>query len=77
MMFGPHMQKAVSVMAPQEQRGFYFSVYGTSQLLSRGLGPILGGLLLGWSGGETLFTVLAALMVVAGYAQFKVIKRLA
>ncbi|QMV40740.1 MDR family MFS transporter [Cohnella cholangitidis] len=76
MMFGPHMQKAVSVMAPQDQRGFYFSVYGTSQLLSRGLGPILGGLLLEWSGGETLFTVLAALMVVAGYAQFKVIKRL-
>ncbi|WP_239618308.1 MDR family MFS transporter [Cohnella mopanensis] len=75
MMFGPHMQKAVSVMAPKEQRGFYFSVYGTSQLLSRGLGPILGGLLLSWSNGEVLFTVLAALMLVAGYAQVRVIRK--
>jgi MFS family permease len=73
MLFGPHMQKAISIMAPKEQRGFYFSVYGASNLLSRGLGPILGGLLFSWSNGEVLFTVLAALLVFAGFAQYRVV----
>jgi len=75
MIFGPHIQKVVSVMAPPEQRGFYFSVYGTSNMLSRGLGPILGGLLLSWGGGETLFTVLAVLMLVAGHFMFRTIRK--
>ncbi|WP_373229446.1 MDR family MFS transporter [Cohnella sp.] len=74
MIFGPHTQKAISVMAPKEQRGFYFSVYGASHLLSRGLGPILGGLLLSWSGGEVLFTVLAVLLIVAGIAQYRMMR---
>jgi MFS family permease len=74
MLFGPHMQKAISIMAPKEQRGFYFSVYGASNLLSRGLGPILGGLLFSWSNGEVLFTVLAALLVVAGFVQYRVVR---
>jgi MFS family permease len=76
MIFGPHMQKVISVMAPKEQRGFYFSVYGASQLLTRGLGPILGGLLLSWSNGEVLFTVLAVLLVFAGFAQYRVVRNL-
>jgi MFS family permease len=74
MLFGPHMQKAISIMAPKEQRGFYFSVYGASNLLSRGLGPILGGLLFSWSNGEVLFTVLSALLVVAGFVQYRVVR---
>ncbi|WP_115994450.1 MDR family MFS transporter [Cohnella lupini] len=77
MIFGPHIQKAVSVMAPEDQRGFYFSVYGTSQLLSRGLGPILGGLMLSWANGQALFAAIAVLLVVAGYAQYRVIKKYA
>lgn len=74
MIFGPHMQKVISIMAPAEQRGFYFAVYGASHLLSRGLGPILGGLLLSWSGGELLFTVLAVVMLLAGLAQYRVVR---
>lgn len=74
MIFGPHMQKAISVMAPEEQRGFYFSVYGTSHLLSRGLGPILGGLLLSWAGGEVLFIAVAALLAVTGVIQYRVVR---
>ncbi|QJD83954.1 MDR family MFS transporter [Cohnella herbarum] len=77
MIFGPHMQKSVSIMAPEEQRGFYFSVYGSSQLLSRGLGPILGGLMLSWSNGETLFVALAVLIGIAGFLQVKVIRKYA
>lgn len=77
MIFGPHIQKVISIMAPKEQRGFYFSVYGASHLLSRGLGPILGGLLLSWSNGEVLFTVLAVLLIVAGIAQYRMLRRIA
>jgi MFS family permease len=76
MIFGPHTQKAISIMAPEEQRGFYFSVFGASHLLSRAVGPILGGLLLSWSGGEILFTVLAVLLVVAGIVQYRVVRSL-
>ncbi|TVX98047.1 MFS transporter [Cohnella terricola] len=75
MIYGPHIQKVVSLMAPADQRGFYFSVYGTSQMLSRGLGPILGGLLLNWGGGEALFTVLAVLMLVAGHFMYRAIRK--
>jgi MFS family permease len=77
MMFGPHAQKLISLMAPEEQRGFYFSVYGASQLLTRGLGPILGGMMLGWTNGEWLFTVLAALILVAGIGQYRVFRQYA
>ncbi len=77
MLFGPHIQKAISVMAPKEQRGFYFSVYGASHLLSRGIGPILGGLVFSWSSGQTLFTVLAILLTVAGIAQYRVVRNFA
>ncbi|MFC5405442.1 MDR family MFS transporter [Cohnella soli] len=77
MVNGPHMQKAVSLLAPEEQRGFYFSVYGSSQMLSRGLGPIAGGAILVWANGETLFTMLAVLLLLAGFGQYKVLKRVA
>ncbi|MFC5468897.1 MDR family MFS transporter [Cohnella suwonensis] len=74
MVNGPHTQKSVSLMAPEEQRGFYFSVFGSSQMLSRGLGPIVGGALMEWTNGETLFTVLAALLLLAGLGQYRVLK---
>lgn len=74
MIFGPHAQKVISVMAPKEQRGFYFSVYGASHLLSRGIGPIVGGLLFSWSNGEVLFTVLAVLLIIAGIAQYRMLR---
>ncbi|MBB6674440.1 MDR family MFS transporter [Cohnella nanjingensis] len=74
MAFGPHTQKVISVLAPAEQRGFYFSVYGASNLLSRGLGPILGGLLLSRTNGEVLFTVLAALILVSGFGLYRVVR---
>ncbi|WP_052476226.1 MFS transporter [Cohnella kolymensis] len=74
MMYGPQMQKVISIMAPAEQRGFYFSVYGASHLLSRGLGPILGGILLSWGGGETLFTALAVVMALTGIVMYRVVR---
>ncbi|TJY39718.1 MFS transporter [Cohnella pontilimi] len=75
MMNGPHMQKVISLMASEEKRGYYFTVFGASRLLAQGLGPILGGLLLASTNGETLFTVLAVLLAGAGVAQYRVMKR--
>jgi MFS family permease len=75
MMYGPHMQKVISLMAAEEKRGYYFTVFGASRLLAQGLGPILGGLLLAKTNGETLFTVLAVLLAASGIAQYRVMKR--
>ncbi|MCC3376736.1 MFS transporter [Cohnella sp. REN36] len=71
---GPHSQKAISILAPPEQRGFYFSVYGASYLLARGIGPILGGALLSQSSGEVLFTVLAVLIAASGFGLYRVVR---
>jgi MFS family permease len=75
MINGPHMQKVISLMAAEEKRGYYFAVFGASRLLGQGLGPILGGLMLAWSNGEVLFTLLAVILAAAGFAQFRVMRR--
>ena len=76
MLFGPHYQKAISIMAPPEERGFYFSVNGASQLMAKGIGPLLGGWLLTATNGETLFTALAIALLVTGVMQYRVVRRI-
>ncbi len=73
MLVGPHMQKAVSVIAPPDMRGRYFSIYGLNWQLSKAIGPVLGGLLFTHAGGGFLFGVLAILLLVAGVFQFRLI----
>jgi MFS family permease len=75
MMNGPHMQKVISIMAVEEKRGYYFAVFGASRLLAQGIGPIAGGLMLQYTNGETLFTVLAVILAAAGVAQFRVMRK--
>jgi MFS family permease len=77
MICGPHAQKVISLLAPAEQRGFYFSVYGGSGMLARGIGPIVGGLLFEHFGGEAMFVVWAALIFAAGYAQMQAVRKMA
>ena len=74
MLYGPHYQKTLSVMAPAEERGFYFSVNGAANMLSRALGPLLGGWLFTATNGETLFLALALLLLAAGYWQYRFIR---
>ncbi|SEC63449.1 MFS transporter [Paenibacillus sp. GP183] len=76
MLYGPHAQKVISIIAPEDQRGWYFSVYGMNWQLARAFGPIIGGFLLSRFGGEFMFTVLAAVILIAGIAQTSLIKRL-
>jgi MFS family permease len=75
MLVGPHMQKAVSVIAPPEMRGRYFSIYGLNWQVSKAAGPFLGGLLFTQAGGRVTFGVLAILLLVAGFFQFRLVHR--
>jgi MFS family permease len=70
MMNGPHSQKLVSVIAPAEERGFYFSFYSMNWQVSRFLGPLLAGLVLSKLNGEWLFGMLAVLIAAGGVSMF-------
>lgn len=76
MLYGPHFQKTISIIAPPEERGFYFSVNGASYMLAKGIGPLLGGWLLTATNGEALFTGIAIVLVVAGAMQYRVVRRM-
>ncbi|MFY0544589.1 MDR family MFS transporter [Brevibacillus sp. H7] len=76
MLVGPHMQKAVSVIAPPQMRGRYFSIYGLNWQISKAIGPFLGGLLFTQAGGGVTFGVLAILLLIAGVCQFRLIHRM-
>ncbi|WP_261304498.1 MDR family MFS transporter [Paenibacillus andongensis] len=76
MLNGPHIQKVISVIAPEEHRGWYFSVFGMNWQLSRAIGPILGGLLFSHFGGKVMFAVVAAIILLAGIAQSRYIRSL-
>ncbi|MCY9669662.1 MFS transporter [Paenibacillus alginolyticus] len=76
MLNGPHIQKVISVIAPEEHRGWYFSVFGMNWQLSRAIGPILGGLLFSHFGGKVMFAVLSAIILLAGIAQSRYIRSL-
>ncbi|MFC5704330.1 MDR family MFS transporter [Cohnella faecalis] len=75
MIYGPHIQKEISLMAEEERRGFYFAVFGASRLLAAGIGPIAAGLAMEWANGETLFTVVAVLIVACGIGAFRLLRK--
>lgn len=75
MMNGPNIQKAVSLMAPAEMRGRYFSIFSLSWQVSRGIGPLLGGLVLEHYSGEALFAGLGVLLLFSGLAQQRLIRK--
>jgi len=77
MLNGPHMQKLVSVIAPPEHRGLYFSIFGMNWQLARAIGPLLGGLILSRLNGECLFALLAFLIAAGGCSMFVLGKKMA
>ncbi|WP_226577325.1 MFS transporter [Halobacillus litoralis] len=66
-----HMQTTVSLLAPDENKGRYFALFGLHWDLSRSLGPLLGGLLLSQFGGEALFLTVTILILIGGLSQTK------
>ncbi|MEW9700553.1 MDR family MFS transporter [Paenibacillus sp. SI8] len=76
MLYGPHIQKVISIIAPEEQRGWYFSVHGMNWQVSRAVGPVLGGLIFSHFGGNIMFAALSVIIVIAGVAQTIYIRNL-
>ncbi|SDO82501.1 Predicted arabinose efflux permease, MFS family [Paenibacillus sp. yr247] len=76
MLYGPHIQKVISVIAPVEHRGWYFSVFGMNWQLSRTIGPMLGGLLFSHYGGKVMFAVLSVIILIVGIAQTRYIRNI-
>lgn len=74
MLHGPHIRKTISETAPVERLGYSFAVFGLGPQLSRILGPLIGGILLGRWGGAVLFTILAGSFLVVGGLQFKLLQ---
>jgi MFS family permease len=74
MLHGPHIRKAISETAPSERLGYAFAVFGLGPQLSRTLGPLIGGILLGRWGGACLFTVLMSSFLIVGGLQFKLLQ---
>lgn len=69
-----HLLKFVSVLAPVNQRGRYFSLFGIHWDISRTTGPALGGLVFENFGGKMLFSISAILLVFGIIAQYHVIR---
>ncbi|NGQ95958.1 MFS transporter [Brevibacillus sp. SYP-B805] len=74
MLVGPHMQKAISLMAPPEMRGRYFSIYGMNWQISRAVGPLLGGAAFTRLGGVGSFLLVALTLLVAGFFQYRMVQ---
>ncbi|WP_325176640.1 MDR family MFS transporter [Paenibacillus alkalitolerans] len=76
MLSGPHLQKAVSMIAPADMRGRYFSVFSMNWQLSRGFGPIAFGFIYELWGGRVTFAIVAGLLACAGIVQYAIVRRL-
>ncbi|WP_019913214.1 MFS transporter [Paenibacillus sp. HW567] len=74
MLHGPHIQKAISELAPVEARGYSFALFGLGPQVSRALGPLMGGLLLDLWGGAVLFLVLMSAFLVVGRIQSRLLQ---
>lgn len=69
-----HFLRFVSQMAPLNERGLYFALYGTHWDISRTIGPMIGGLFLIHFGGNILFYFVTCLLIFGGIGQYFFIK---
>ncbi|MFY0546108.1 MDR family MFS transporter [Brevibacillus sp. H7] len=74
MLYGPQIQKAVSVLAPPEYRGRYFSIFGANWGITGTVGPSLGALAFTHIGGSYWFTLIGLVLLFAGTFQYRLVK---
>lgn len=74
MLYGPQIQKAVSILAPAEYRGRYFSIFGANWGITGTVGPSLGAFAFTSIGGSYWFTLIGAVLLVAGWFQYRLVK---
>ena len=75
MLNGPQIQKAISIMAPEEIRGRYFAIFFSSWGLTGSFGPLLGSLVFTNFGGQTWFSVIGVLLIIASFFQLRLVKK--
>ncbi|NGQ93861.1 MFS transporter [Brevibacillus sp. SYP-B805] len=73
MLYGPQIQKAVSVLAPPEYRGRYFSIFGANWGITGTFGPPLGAFAFTHIGGSYWFSVVGLLLFFAGLFQYRLV----
>jgi MFS family permease len=76
MLIWPHMQKIISILAPEDMRGRYFSIFGLHWQISRVLGPLIFGFVFEQWGGQTVFGLIALIIGLAGIVQYWLIKKI-
>lgn len=75
MLYGPQIQKAISVMAPEEYRGRYFAIFGANWGITGTIGPSVGAVAFRGIGGAFWFSILGLLLFVGGFLQTQLVKR--
>jgi len=73
MLNGPQIQKAVSVLAPPEYRGRYFSIFGANWGITGTIGPSLGALCFTELGGNYWFSMIGVLLMIVGVFQYRLV----
>ncbi len=77
MLFGPQIQKAVSMLAAPEYRARYFAIFGLNHGLMRTLGPPVGALAFDLVGGPAWFSGIGILVAVAAVFQVRCVRKAA
>lgn len=75
MLYGPQIQKAISVMAPEEHRGRYFAVFGANWGITGTIGPSVGAVAFRSMGGAFWFSVLGILLLIGGLCQSHFVRK--
>ncbi|GAA4716274.1 MDR family MFS transporter [Brevibacillus fulvus] len=76
MLYGPQIQKAVSVLAPAEFRGRYFSIFGSNWAITGTIGPSIGAFALTHIGGAYWYSIVGLLLIVAGLFQYRLVSKI-
>ncbi|MFD2371213.1 MDR family MFS transporter [Brevibacillus sp. GCM10020057] len=75
MLYGPQIQKAISVMAPEEHRGRYFAVFGANWSITGTFGPSVGAVAFRGMGGAFWFSLLGVLLLAGGLCQSRFVRK--
>lgn len=75
MLYGPQIQKAISVLAPAELRGRYFSIFGANWGITGTIGPSTGAVAFRNIGGAYWFSIVGLLLLIAGVFQYGLVKK--
>ncbi|MGG1661503.1 MDR family MFS transporter [Brevibacillus sp. NRS-1366] len=75
MLNGPQIQKAISVMAPDEYRGRYFAIFGANWGITGTIGPSVGAVAFRGIGGAYWFSILGLLLLIGGLFQYRFVRK--